>query len=110
MMDRRPRAQHPHRASAQGDLQPQQLLGEIKRLLAERDRSRKDLEAAQRDAQTALAERDDAQHELVEAEKARDDAVTERDGYLAALQRERAEFTNFKRRTAEQREAMLGLA
>ena len=34
----------------------------------------------------------------------------ERDEYLAALQRERAEFVNFKRRTAEEREAMLGLA
>ena len=34
----------------------------------------------------------------------------ERDDYLAALQRERAEFTNFKRRTAEEREAMAGLA
>ncbi|HEY7524967.1 MAG TPA: nucleotide exchange factor GrpE [Candidatus Limnocylindrales bacterium] len=32
------------------------------------------------------------------------------DDYLAALQRERAEFLNFKRRTAEEREAMLGLA
>jgi molecular chaperone GrpE len=30
--------------------------------------------------------------------------------YLAALQRERAEFLNFKRRTSEEREAMLGLA
>ena len=30
--------------------------------------------------------------------------------YLVALQRERAEFLNFKRRTAEEREAMLGLA
>ncbi len=35
---------------------------------------------------------------------------TEAEGYLAALQRERAEFTNFRRRTAEQREAELGLA
>src|SRR6185295_6784529 len=34
----------------------------------------------------------------------------ERDDYLAALQRERAEFLNFKRRTAEERDAMLGLA
>jgi molecular chaperone GrpE len=32
------------------------------------------------------------------------------DEYLAALQRERAEFQNFKRRTAEEREASLGLA
>jgi molecular chaperone GrpE len=30
--------------------------------------------------------------------------------YLAGLQRERAEFQNFKRRTAEEREATLGLA
>jgi molecular chaperone GrpE len=37
-------------------------------------------------------------------------AGDERDGYLAALQRERAEFLNFKRRTAEEREATLGLA
>jgi molecular chaperone GrpE len=32
------------------------------------------------------------------------------DEYLVALQRERAEFLNFKRRTSEEREAMLGLA
>lgn len=30
--------------------------------------------------------------------------------YLAGLQRERAEFSNFRRRTAEERQAMLGLA
>jgi molecular chaperone GrpE len=32
------------------------------------------------------------------------------DEFLAALQRERAEFTNYRRRTGEEREAMLGLA
>ena len=32
------------------------------------------------------------------------------DEYLAGLQRERAEFTNFRRRTGEEREQMLGLA
>jgi molecular chaperone GrpE len=32
------------------------------------------------------------------------------DEYLAGLQRERAEFTNFRRRTTEEREQMLGLA
>jgi molecular chaperone GrpE len=32
------------------------------------------------------------------------------DEYLAALQRERAEFSNYRRRTTEEREAMLGLA
>ena len=37
-------------------------------------------------------------------------AQEEREGYLAALQRERAEFLNYKRRTAEEREASLGLA
>jgi molecular chaperone GrpE len=42
--------------------------------------------------------------------KAVEQLSQERDEYLAALQRERAEFTNYKRRTAEEREAMLGLA
>ena len=32
------------------------------------------------------------------------------DEFLTALQRERAEFTNYRRRTGEEREAMLGLA
>ena len=35
---------------------------------------------------------------------------TEAEEYLGALQRERAEFLNFKRRTAEERERDLGLA
>lgn len=38
------------------------------------------------------------------------EARTKGDDYLSALQRERAEFLNYKRRTAEEREAMLGLA
>jgi molecular chaperone GrpE len=37
-------------------------------------------------------------------------ATTKADEYLAALQRERAEFSNYRRRTSEEREAMLGLA
>jgi molecular chaperone GrpE len=37
-------------------------------------------------------------------------ASTAADDYLAALQRERAEFLNFKRRTAEERQRDLGLA
>ena len=41
-----------------------------------------------------------------EAEAARKQA----DDYISALQRERAEFLNFKRRTAEERERDLGLA
>jgi molecular chaperone GrpE len=40
----------------------------------------------------------------------RDEAIGRADEYLAALQRERAEFTNFRRRTAEERERELGLA
>src|SRR5207247_1066221 len=35
---------------------------------------------------------------------------TKSDEYLAGLQRERAEFTNFRRRTTEEREQWLGLA
>jgi molecular chaperone GrpE len=39
-----------------------------------------------------------------------DAARTQADDYLTALQRERAEFLNFKRRTAEERQRDLGLA
>src|SRR3954462_14739411 len=49
-----------------------------------------------------------AQIEALTAE--RDTAVQTGDEYLAALQRERAEFQNFKRRTAEERMRDLGLA
>lgn len=40
----------------------------------------------------------------------RDVATASANDYLAALQRERAEFMNFKRRTAEERDRDLGLA
>jgi molecular chaperone GrpE len=40
----------------------------------------------------------------------RDEAVRVAEDYLAALQRERAEFQNFKRRTSEERMRDLGLA
>lgn len=53
--------------------------------------------------ETARAERDAARAEL-------DEARARADEFLAALQRERAEFLNYKRRTSEEREAMLGLA
>jgi molecular chaperone GrpE len=45
-----------------------------------------------------------------EALAARDEAVAKADEYLSALQRERAEFTNFKRRTADERVRDAGLA
>src|SRR4051812_34292859 len=48
-----------------------------------------------------LAEIEQLKGEL-EASKARADE------FLAGLQRERAEFTNYRRRTSEEREAMLG--
>ena len=50
-----------------------------------------------------LADIEQLNGELAEARSKADD-------YLSALQRERAEFLNYKRRTAEEREAMLGLA
>ncbi len=40
----------------------------------------------------------------------RDEAIRSADDYLGALQRERAEFQNFKRRTSEERMRDLGLA
>src|SRR5258706_12359590 len=49
-----------------------------------------------------------ADMELLKAEL--EAARAKADEYLAGLQRERAEFANYKRRTAEEREAMLGLA
>jgi molecular chaperone GrpE len=96
MMERRPRIAQPHRAGPDVEITPKQLVAELKRVIGERDKARKALESAHRETQTALAQRDDLQRE--------------RDEYLSALQRERAEFLNFKRRTAEEREATLGLA
>ena len=50
---------------------------------------------------------------LAEIESLKGELETTRakaDEYLAGLQRERAEFSNYRRRTAEEREQMLGLA
>lgn len=110
-MERTTRAQQ--RAAAI-DVSPAKLAAEIERLTRERDLARR---------QTELAREELAQLKLGGAPEGRarsdgrgakgpriDDVVRERDDYLAALQRERAEFLNFKRRTTEEREAMLGLA
>jgi molecular chaperone GrpE len=90
------------------DTSPTKLAAEIERLTRERDaalRHAGDTEAAAAaavaNAQSGASPTDGASVEA--ANKARDE-------YLAALQRERAEFQNFKRRTAEEREATLGLA
>jgi molecular chaperone GrpE len=98
MMDRPRRAPQPHPQArvTPVEVSPKKLLAEIQRLVAERDLARQKLEAALTSSTTAIEERDDLQRE--------------RDEYLGALQRERAEFQNFKRRTADERDAMLGLA
>jgi molecular chaperone GrpE len=75
------------------DISPAKLAAEIERLTAERD-------AALRKA-AAVAPPDTGELEGLRKE---------RDDFLAALQRERAEFQNYRRRTAEEREASLGLA
>lgn len=95
-MDRPRRAPQPHVRVTTPEISPKKLLAEVQRLVAERDLARQKLEALQTDAATAVEQRDDLQRE--------------KDEFLAALQRERAEFSNFRRRTAEQREAELGLA
>ena len=47
---------------------------------------------------------------VTEHEEARTKAEAERDEYLSALQRERAEFTNFRARTTRERDQERGLA
>jgi hypothetical protein len=110
-MDRPTRAQQ--RAAAL-DVSPARLAAEIERLTRERDLARRQAELARDELARgatgpgpggAAKSRDGGKHA-----KAIDELTRERDEYLAALQRERAEFVNFRRRTAEEREAMLGLA
>ena len=76
-----------HRTRAQQrieelDTSPTRLLAEIERLGGELEAARKEAEEARRQA----------------------------DEYLAGLQRERAEFVNYRRRASEEREQSLGLA
>jgi molecular chaperone GrpE len=74
--------------------------------------------AAERDAVTKARDEAVAQGQQLavgaaEAAKAsaeRDDALAKVDDYLGALQRERAEFQNFRRRTTDERQAERGLA
>jgi molecular chaperone GrpE len=96
MMDRPPRRPQPQVRATQPEISPKKLLAEVQRLVAERDLARQKLEATQKDSAIAVEQRDELQRE--------------KDEYLAALQRERAEFQNFRRRAAEERESMLGLA
>ncbi|HYK95536.1 MAG TPA: nucleotide exchange factor GrpE [Candidatus Dormibacteraeota bacterium] len=124
-MDRPTRAQQ--RAAAI-DVSPAKLAAEIERLARERDLARRQVELARLEIQrlteggapasdgapsagrgsTPLVGRIGRRDKGAEA--ALEALQKERDDYLAALQRERAEFLNFKRRTAEEREAMAGIA
>ena len=132
-MDRPTRAQQ--RAAAI-DVSPTRLAAEIERLTRERDIARRQTELARAEIARLMAEdgapagaagsapagaaNGNPAGRLVgrvvnsaanaAAKAALEGATRERDEYLAALQRERAEFLNFKRRTSEEREAMYGLA
>ena len=120
-MERITRAQQ--RAAAI-DVSPAKLAAEIERVVRERDLARREADAARRELQRLVAGGAPASDGAGPAAgpptpdvrrakgpgPATDDVQRERDDYLAALQRERAEFMNFKRRTAEEREAMSGLA
>ena len=121
-MDRTTRAQQ--RAAAI-DVSPARLAAEIERLTRERDLSRRQVELAREEIAKLRAAAPGAPagspagaptvtRVAGDGRGAKgasvEDLTRERDDYLAALQRERAEFLNFKRRTSEEREAMLGLA
>jgi molecular chaperone GrpE len=113
-MERPTRAQQ--RAAAI-DVSPAKLAAEIERLTRERDLARRQTELA-RDELAKLKAGGVATpgkgggdgRGAAKGGASLDDVTRERDEYLGALQRERAEFLNFKRRTSEEREAMLGLA
>ncbi|HEX7949821.1 MAG TPA: nucleotide exchange factor GrpE [Candidatus Limnocylindrales bacterium] len=94
------------------DISPAKLAAEIERLTRERDAALRRAAAAEAKAQgNGAAGTPPATTKAgTKAEAAIAAAEQARDEYLAALQRERAEFLNFKRRTAEEREASLGLA
>jgi molecular chaperone GrpE len=112
-MERTTRAQQ--RAAAI-DVSPAKLAAEIERLIRERDLARRQAELARDElarlkAGTVGAPAKAGGDGRSAAKGATlDDVLRERDDFVAALQRERAEFMNFKRRTSEEREAMLGLA
>jgi len=121
-MERTTRAQQ--RAAAI-DVSPAKLAAEIERLARERDLARRQVELARDEVARLKAELgvdgagqgvgpSGGQSRGQSSSQAKagklQEAERQRDEYLAALQRERAEFLNFKRRTAEEREAMAGLA
>lgn len=106
-MDRTTRAQQ--RAAAI-DVSPAKLAAEIERLARERDLARRQADAARRELELRGGNGGTKGQASGSKGQAVEDLTRERDEFLAALQRERAEFTNFRRRTAEEREASAGLA
>jgi len=113
-MDRQTRAQQ---RAAGIDISPARLAAEIERLIAERDVARRQAELARQELARiqgggAIASDGGKPAAKVKAVSgaALEAVQKERDEFLAALQRERAEFMNFKRRTAEERDAMYGIA
>ncbi len=104
-MERTTRAQQ--RAAAL-DVSPAKLAAEIERLARERDAARREADSLR--AQLEAAGDGGSAAAGPAASPDGSDPAKERDEFLAALQRERAEFQNFRRRTAEEREATLGLA
>jgi molecular chaperone GrpE len=114
-MERTTRAQQ--RANAI-DVSPVKLAAEIERVIRERDLARRQVELAREELAKLKAGGGGTAGPAKAGGDGRggakgpglNDVIRERDEYLAALQRERAEFLNFKRRTTEEREAMLGLA
>jgi molecular chaperone GrpE len=101
-LDPRQRHTRAEERAASLDVSPARLAAEIERLTAERDAALRKAAAATEAARSVQSAPADS--------KELEDLRRERDEYLAALQRERAEFTNFRRRTAEEREASMGLA
>jgi molecular chaperone GrpE len=125
-MDRTTRAQQ---RMADLDVSPAKLAADIERLTKERDLARRQTELAREELARLKAPgvtqvagggvpedgrpgpgRVPGRSFGPRKKGAADELARERDEFLAALQRERAEFMNFKRRTAEELDAMRGLA
>jgi molecular chaperone GrpE len=75
----------------------------MERMTTRKTRAQERADAIDISPATLLAQVEELSNQLVSANRQSEE-------YLAALQRERAEFLNFKRRTAEERERDLGLA
>ena len=84
----------------------QALVKALETAVTERDATTKARDEAVAQAQQLAGGAADAANAAAE----RDEALAKVDEYLGALQRERAEFQNFRRRTADERQSERGLA